>query len=72
MPKNNNFNDEDEQVKEIFSNLIVNFAKTGNASIKTKSKDGSFLQLSLPSFFGDKNDGFLSIKAKPEISTKFR
>ena len=72
LDKGSNFSEEDKQVRDVFTDLVANFARNGNVSVKTKSNNGDILPLSLPSFSGNNDDdSYLSITSKPKISNKF-
>ncbi|XP_058799315.1 cocaine esterase-like [Phymastichus coffea] len=74
MKPRSNFNEEDQRVKDIFTTMIAEFARTGNVSGGSNSKDGFLLPFSLPSFSdgNDENDDFLSITSKPTVNKQFR
>ncbi|XP_014229907.1 liver carboxylesterase 1 [Trichogramma pretiosum] len=64
---------EDMEVREVFTDLVAQFARSGEAMVKTKAEDGSILPMALPSFTGgNEDDSFLSISAKPKVANKFR
>ncbi|XP_001605713.1 liver carboxylesterase 1 [Nasonia vitripennis] len=72
MEQKANFDEEDEQVKEAFTGLIADFARSGNVMVKQKSDDQKSSLLPVPSFSGDEDNSFLSITSKPQISKNFR
>lgn len=74
MPQKASFTEDDMMVREVFTDLVVNFARSGNVSLEGRSgSGGTSSPLSVPAFSGNSDDdGFLSISSKPKLSKGFR
>ncbi|KAJ8673091.1 hypothetical protein QAD02_004352 [Eretmocerus hayati] len=70
MSAKQNFDVEDQLVKESFTELVVRFARYGHLDGDKKSEQSSFLPFNAPSFSQD--GSFLSISSKPQVAKNFK
>ncbi|XP_014219967.1 liver carboxylesterase 1-like [Copidosoma floridanum] len=66
------FDEEDERVMDVYTDMIVNFARSGDVKVSGKNRDGGSQLFSLPALTGSDDDGFLSISSQPKVENKFR
>lgn len=78
MPQKTDLTEDDMTVREVFTDLVAEFARSGSVGSEGRSKraangGSSLLPFSVPSFSGNgDDDSYLSISAKPKVTKGFR
>lgn len=71
MDEDNELDEADERVTEIFTDMIANFARSGTLDVPTISSKTTSLSDVIPSYSNDTNS-FVSITTTPKSMSNFR